>query len=124
MYFDNLMHMVTSMHLEIDTDTMDQYVASPTTLKTMMCMLSNELEKGAISVYPNATKARVFFQRDVTIECIDTIMNDQSLHQFATIDHQRMSKRWSYHNSPSVSDSLHGFLKPILSHMGTCVDCM
>ena len=39
MYFNKLMCMVTKTHLEIRTDTMHQYVAGPTTLKTMMCML-------------------------------------------------------------------------------------
>jgi len=87
MYFDNLMCMVTNTHLEIDTDAMHQYVASLATFKAMVCMLSNELDRGAISVYPDAMEARVHFQRDVTIEHTDTITDDQAWHQFATIDH-------------------------------------
>jgi len=59
---------------------MHQYVAGLVALKMMMCMLSDELERGAISVYPDATEARVYFQQDVTIECMNTIMDNQAWH--------------------------------------------
>ena len=62
MYFDKFMCMVTNTHLEINIDTTHQYVVRPTTLKKMMCMLSYEFNRGAISVYSNATDARVQFQ--------------------------------------------------------------
>ncbi len=78
MYFNNLMRMVTNIHLEINKNTMHQYVAGPTTLKMMMCMLSDELDRGAISVYLDATEAGAHFQYDVTIECVETIMTDQA----------------------------------------------
>ena len=80
MYFDKLMRMVTNTHLEISADTMHQYVCGPTTLKTMMHMLSNELDIGAISVYQNAMEARVRFQQDVTVELTDAIIDDQAWH--------------------------------------------
>lgn len=80
MYFDKLMCMVTNTYLEISIDTMHEYVACPTALKTVMCILSNELDKGSISVYADAMEVRVFFQQDVTIERIDTITNDQAWH--------------------------------------------
>jgi len=73
MYFDKLMCIVTYTHLEISIDTMHQYVAGSATLKTMMHVLSNELDRGAKSVYPDATEPRVLFQQDVTIEHADTI---------------------------------------------------
>lgn len=78
MYFDKLMHMVTNTHLEINTDTMHQYVTGPTMLKMMMCMPSNKLAREAISVYLDAMKARDCFQQDATIEHIDTITDDQA----------------------------------------------
>ena len=79
MYFDKLMCMVTVTHMEIKTDTMHQYVVGPTALKMMMRMLSDELDEGAMSVYPDARKARVRFQQDAIIERMNTIANDQSL---------------------------------------------
>ena len=38
-YFDKLMHIATSANLSISADIMHKYVASPTALKKMMCML-------------------------------------------------------------------------------------
>ena len=87
MHSNKFMCMVTSTHLEINTYTMRQYVAGLATFKMMMRMLSNKLEKGAKLVYPDATEARVCFQKDVTTKYIDTIMDYQAWPLFATIDH-------------------------------------
>ena len=65
-----------------------QIVASPVALKMMMHMLSDELDIGAILVYPDAMEARVRFQWDVTFERTDTITDDQASHQFSTINHR------------------------------------
>jgi len=86
-YFDELMRIATSTDLAISADTMHQYVASIATLKTMMCMLSDELDRGSKVVYLYATKARVRLRKDVTIEYTDTIADYQAWHQFITIDH-------------------------------------
>ena len=72
------MHVASIVDLEINTNTMHQHVAGPTVLQTMMCMLSDEVDRGAKSVYPDEIEARVFFQKDVTIEYIDTIRGYQS----------------------------------------------
>ncbi len=80
MYFDKLMCMLTSTHSEIIIDTMHQYVDGLSALKMMMHMLSDELDKGAISMYADATKARVFFQQDVTIKHMNTITNNEAWH--------------------------------------------
>ena len=88
MYFDKLMCMVTSTHLEISTDTTHQYVVGLVALKTIMCMLSYDLDRGARAVYPDAMEARVSFQKDVTIEYTDTITDYQACHQFANVDHR------------------------------------
>jgi len=66
-YFDKLMCIATSSDLAISADIMQNYVIGLTTLKTMMCMLSNELDKGAQVVYPDAMEARFCFQKDVTL---------------------------------------------------------
>lgn len=50
-------------------------------------MLSYELGRGAKPVYSNATEARVFFHKDVTIEYTNTITDYQAWHLFATINH-------------------------------------
>jgi len=47
-------------------------------LKTMMHMLSDEFDKGAKPVYLDATKARIHFQKDVTIVYMDTIVDYQA----------------------------------------------
>lgn len=88
MYFDDLMCVATSANLEISANTMHQYVVGLDALKTMMHMLSDELDRCAKSVYLDATEARVRFQQDVTIKHIDTITNYQAWHQFTTIDHR------------------------------------
>ena len=79
-YFDKLMCIATSLDLPISPNIMNKYVVGPTVLKIMMCMLTDELERGARAVYPNAMEARVKFQKDVTLEHTDTIVDYQSWH--------------------------------------------
>lgn len=86
MYFYELMHVATNADLEISANTMHQYVGLAA-LKTMMCMLIDELDRDAKIVYPDATKERVHFHQNVTIEHTDTITDYQAWHHFATIDH-------------------------------------
>lgn len=69
------MCIATNAGLVISADTMHQYVTGPTTLKTMMCMLLDELDKGARAVYLDAIEERVCFQKYVTIEYTYTITN-------------------------------------------------
>ena len=71
----------------MSADTIHKYVAGLVALKTMTHMLPHELDKGEKIVYPDATDARVLFQKDITTECMDTIKDYQASHQFATIDH-------------------------------------
>lgn len=92
MYFDQLMHIVTSGNLDMRTNTMHRYVVAPASLKTMMRMLSDELHRGVKSVYPDATETRVRFQKDFTTNYMDTIIDYQSWHQFATINHREYVK--------------------------------
>ena len=46
MYFGKLMHMSTSTHLKINTDTINQCVVGSTTPKKTMHMLVDELDEG------------------------------------------------------------------------------
>lgn len=46
-YFDELMHIATSANLVISVNTMHYYVVGLATLKTMMHMLSKDLDRGA-----------------------------------------------------------------------------
>ena len=59
MYFYKLMCTTTYTCLEINVDTMHQHVSSLVMLGMTMHMLSNESDRGAISVYSDATKERV-----------------------------------------------------------------
>lgn len=60
-YFDKLMCVATSPDLTIYADIMCKYVAGLTTLRKMMHMLSDELERGAQAVYPHSMEARFRF---------------------------------------------------------------
>ena len=60
-YFDELMRITTSSDLAVSVDTMHQYVVGPATLKIMMHMLLDDLDRGARAVYPDAIEARVHF---------------------------------------------------------------
>lgn len=81
------MRIFTNVDLAISANTMHQYVTGPTTLKAMMCMLLDELDKGARVVYSNATEGKIHFQEDVTVDYTDTIMDYRSWHQFTIFNH-------------------------------------
>lgn len=66
--------------MSIFVEIMHKYVAGPTTLKTKMCMLSDELDRGAQAVYLDAMEARARFQKDVTLQYMDTIMDFRAWH--------------------------------------------
>ena len=90
----------------------------------MMRMLLDKLDRGAISVYLNATEAEFAFSRMSPLSTwIPSQITKLGIGSPPSII-ARMSKSSPYHNHLSVSDSLHGFLKPILSHMGTCANSM
>jgi len=64
------MRIATSPDLPISVDIMQKYVVGPTTLKTMMCILSYELDGGVREVYPDAMEARVKFQTDCLVNLV------------------------------------------------------
>ena len=61
MYVEQLMRIATNADLQMRENTMHQYVSRLPALKTKMHMLYDELDRGAKSVYPDATEARVHF---------------------------------------------------------------
>jgi len=75
LYFKELMFIATSPDFPIKVDIMHKYVASMAALKTTMCILSDELDKGSQEVYLDDMEVRVRFQKDVTLEHTDTIMD-------------------------------------------------
>lgn len=60
-YFKEFMHISTGLDLPISVDVMCKYVASLTTLKKMLFIISNELDRGAQVMYPDAMEARFRF---------------------------------------------------------------
>ena len=74
------MRIATNADLQMSTNTMHRHVASLATLKTMMHMLFDELDRGAKSVYLDVMEARVIFQRDVTTNYANTITEYQAWH--------------------------------------------
>ena len=105
------MRIAANADLAISADTMHQYVTGPTALKTMMRMLLDELDKGAISVHSYATEASVSF-RNISLLSGGTPSWMTKLRISSppsTIT--RITKSGAHHNDPSVSGVLHGFLK-------------
>jgi len=108
MYFDKLMRMATSRCLEISTNTMHQHVSHPITPRMTVHMLPHELDRGTISVYADAMGSRVHFNKMSPLSALTDKVGISSPPSTIT----RMSKIWSHHNGLSVSDVLHGLLKP------------
>lgn len=75
----------TCLDLAMSADITHKYVGSPTTMKTMMHMLSNDLDRGTREVYPDAMDSRVKSQMDVSTKHTDTIKDYRSWHQYVTI---------------------------------------
>lgn len=86
-YFDELMRIATSPDFVINADNMHKYVVGLASLKTMMHMLLDELDRGDREVYPDAIDTRVRFMKYVTLEYTDTIADYWAWHQFAIINH-------------------------------------
>ena len=103
-YFYELMHITTSPNLPISAYIMNKYVASPATLKTMMCMLSEELDKGAWVVYLDFMEVKVRFQTDITMEHMDTIRDYRAWHQYVTIDQHEDVEKLDFYSCLSESD--------------------
>ena len=122
MYFGKLMCTTTITYLEISADTMHQHVVGPVTPRTSMCMLSDELDGGAISVYPDETEVRVRFSKMSPLSAwTPSWMMKLGINSPpSTIT--RMSNIWSHHNGPSVSDVFHGLLK-LFCLIGVHVHC-
>ena len=67
-------------------------------------------------MYPNAMKAKVRFQMDVTAEHTDTIRDYRAWHQYVTIDQHEDVEQLEFYSCLIQSDVYIGLLKPLFSH--------
>lgn len=80
------MHITTNPNLPISADIMCKYVAGLATLRMLLHILSDELDRGAQVVYLDAMEARFRFQTDVMAEHTNTIRDYQSWRQYVNVD--------------------------------------
>ena len=76
-----------------------------------MCMLSDKLDIGAISVHPDVMKARVHFSMMSPLSSRTPSWTTKLGINSSPSTITNMSKSWSHHNGLNVSDVLHDFLK-------------
>ena len=95
------MCIATNLDFPISTKTMHKYVVGPTTLKAMMCMLSDELDREARAVYLDSMQARVRIQTYVTMEHTNTIKDYRSWHQYVTVDQHEDVEELDFHGCVS-----------------------
>ena len=88
-YIEKLMRKATSDDLQLSKENMQKYIGGLATLKTLWHILQDELNKGFITIYPEAMEARVHFDKDVTKQYGDTIAQYQVWYQFLTEDHRK-----------------------------------
>lgn len=98
------MHIDTNSDLPISADIMHKYVVGQRSLKEMMHMLTDELDRGARAMYVDAMEARARFQKDVTLEHTDTIADYRSWHQYVTVDQCEDVEELDFHGCLSHSD--------------------
>jgi len=87
LYFDELICTATNPTFSISADIICRYIVGMATLKTMMCMLLDELDKGTQALYLDAMEARFKFETDVTVEHTNTTKDYQYWHQYVVVDH-------------------------------------
>jgi len=112
MYVDKLMCTTTNTCMERNVDTMHQHVVGPVTPRMTMHMLLDELDRGAILVQLDATKARVRFSKMSPLSAWKPSWMTKLGISSPPSTIKRMSKSWSHHNNLSVSDVVLGLLKP------------
>jgi len=56
----------TSDDLYLSTENMQKYIDGPTTLKTMLRMLQDEMDIGSRTIYPKSMEERICFEKDIT----------------------------------------------------------
>ena len=103
LYFDELMCITTSPDLPINVVIMHKYVAGLATLKIMMHMFSDELDRGSRVVYPNVMGVKVRFQTYVTVEHMDTIRDYRAWHKYVTVDQHEDVEQLDFYNCLSQS---------------------
>ena len=66
---------------------MQRYISGLTTIKTMLHMLQDELDKDFRTISPEAMEESVFFDKDVIKQYGDIIEQYQASYQFVNEDH-------------------------------------
>lgn len=94
----------TSPDLPISVDIMREYVAGLATLKKIMRMLIDDLDKGARAVYLDAMEARFRFQMDVTTEHTDTLKDYQCWHQYVIVYQHEDVGQLDFYGCLSLND--------------------
>lgn len=112
MYIDKLIRTTTSRCLEISAETVHQHVVDLVAPRMTMRMLSDKLDGGAISMYPNAIDARVHFNKMSPLSAQTPSRTTKLSINSPPSTITRISKSWFHHNGLSVRDILYGFLKP------------
>jgi len=77
-YIKQLMCIATSDELQISIKNMKRYIIVPTTLKTVFCILQDELDRGFRTIYLESMEARVCFDKDVIKQYKNTIEKYQA----------------------------------------------
>ena len=65
-YIEQLMRKTTSDDLQLSAKNMQRYISGPATLKTVLHMLQDELDRGFMTIYPESMEARVCFDKYIT----------------------------------------------------------
>lgn len=60
------MHKASSDDLHLNAENMKMYIGGQSTLRIVLHMLQDEMDKGFRTIYPKAMEARVRFKKDVT----------------------------------------------------------
>lgn len=56
-YIEKLVREATNNDLQLSIEKMQKYISGPATLRTMLCILRDEMEKGSRSIYSEAMEA-------------------------------------------------------------------
>lgn len=87
-YIEQLMWEATINDLQWSAENMQKYIGGPNTLKTMLGMLQDELDRGSWTIYPESMEVIVCFEKDITKQYGGTIAQYQAWYQFITEAHK------------------------------------
>lgn len=68
---------------------MQRYISGPSTLRTVLCLLQDGLDRGFKTIYAKAMEERVPFDKDVIKEYEDTIEHYKACYPCVTENHHK-----------------------------------